>query len=373
MQKQKILFNILILSFLIQSTWASELAISKNSSGVLSLSGASCNELLAQKESLCTWKNQLEGTTQQSNQSCQNNNSLSLNQCLPTFVQKTHKTKLYRSGPNCWGTALFLAGMSPAPRFVFPQEMLYWLQSPICRKLGPSENLKSGDIINVFAPEYLSTDGDYLENDAGTDFWKALFPNRYTRVQKNPNGSNYTGYHTLFHSVTLASSAIVFGKDSQLAEDRFYLHLLSEIYGRPRDEQDCKENQTFEPYLREYQRAPKNIKGEKCAYFTNVFRCENFISFFNSLNLNSEQETLLTQIKSLQEKQKTLFPFVTQKDFSLSSTLKNQFLAEANQRSTEALTKLKNLPSDKNVEMLLTLQFFTAEAIKVSLDQAQGD
>lgn len=366
MTKLKISF--LLAAFFTLNAHATDFKISTNSSGEIFLKGPQCNELLKQKEELARWNTSSPPLVS----GCQNTSesfSVSLNQVLPSFVSNLHQKKLYAAGPNCWGTALYFKAMSPVPRFVYPQEMLFWLQSPLCQKLDQGEALQTGDIINVFAPEYLVTDEEYVENDAGTDFWKALFFNRFTQARRNSNGSHYTGYHTLFHSVTVASSALVFGKDSQLAEDRFYLHLLSEMYGRPRDEEFCKENQSIEPHLREYQKDPLNIKAEKCPYFTNAYRCQNFNQYFKNQNLSIEQKDLLHKIESLKKKQEILFSYVTKMNFSISQSMKNLYAEEANQNSQQALRQLKTHPLDKNLEMLLTLQYFSAEAIKTSLQQ----
>ena len=349
---------------------AQDYAITRTKTG-LSLSGPSCSKLLEQKEGLCSWRAQLNEPASLGSSTCSSSTSLALNSCLPSFVNTYHKKQLYKFGPNCWGTALFLKAMSKAPRFVYPQEMLYWLESPLCRKLAKDESKMPGDIINVFAPEYKGSPSDYEENDAGTDFWKALYPGRYTRAVQNPNGSNYTGFHTIFHSVTLASPELVFGKDSQLNEDRFYLHALMETYGRPRTESECQENSDLQAHLREYQKVPRNIKGEKCAYFTNAYRCQNFEQFFYSQNLTEEQKNIFQEINSLGESQKLLFPYVTQKGYALTSTQRREIKAMAQIKSQQALDELKQRPQDKISEMLITLKYFSAEALKTSLEQSE--
>ncbi len=349
---------------------AQDYSVTRTQTG-LSLSGPSCSKLLEQKEGLCAWKTQLNEMTNIGNSTCNSQTSLSLNSCLPNFVKSYHKKLLHKFGPNCWGTALYFKAMSKTPRFVYPEEMLYWLESPLCRKLENNENKAPGDIVNVFAPEYKSNPTEDEENDAGIEFWKALYPGRYLKIQPNPNGSNYTGYHTLFHSVTLASSELVFGKDSQLNEDRFYLHALKETYGRPRTEKECQENSDLNAHLREYQNSPRNIKGEKCAYFTNAYRCQNFEDYFSASDLTNEQKVIYQDIQSMQEAQSLLFPYVTQKGYALPTTKRKEIQTLGNTFSQQALEELKQKPRDKISEMLLTLKYFTAEALKMSLKQSE--
>ncbi len=362
---------IIILSFLNSaSPCAQDYIVARTQTG-LSLSGASCSKLLEQKEGLCAWKTQLNEMASLGNAACNSQTSLSLNSCLPDFVKSYHKKLLHKFGPNCWGTALYFKAMSKTPRFVYPEEMIYWLESPICRKLERNEIKAPGDIINVFAPEYKSTPADEEESDAGIEFWKALYPGRYRRTFPNPNGSNYTGYHTLFHSVTLASSELAFGKDSQLNEDRFYLHSLNETYGRPRTERECQENSNLSAHLREYQNSPRNIKGEKCAYFTNVYRCQNFEDYFSTNDLTNEQKAIYQEIKRMQEAQTLLFSYVTQKDYALPTAKRKEIQILGDAFSQKALEELRQKPEDKMSEMLLTLKYFSAEALKTSLKQSE--
>ena len=55
------------------------------------------------------------------------------------------KTRL--SGPNCWNTVLFTAGMARRPRFSGAREMSLWMSSPYCRQLAVKETPLPGDII----------------------------------------------------------------------------------------------------------------------------------------------------------------------------------------------------------------------------------
>src|ERR1700683_241232 len=48
-------------------------------------------------------------------------------------------------GQNCHGSSLFSAGILPASRSVGEDELPFWLESPLCRPIGPTEKLEPGD------------------------------------------------------------------------------------------------------------------------------------------------------------------------------------------------------------------------------------
>ena len=74
---------------------------------------------------------------------------------IPKEVRAIMNKKLASHGPNCWGTALYLKGISPVPRFVSSAEITYWQESSLCRPLEISDQISAGDILNVYGPEYV--------------------------------------------------------------------------------------------------------------------------------------------------------------------------------------------------------------------------
>ncbi len=60
--------------------------------------------------------------------------------------------RLYAEGPNCWNGALLKSGLIRAVRFVPKGEYWFWMNSAYCRKLGPSEKPKKGDLGSLFWP-----------------------------------------------------------------------------------------------------------------------------------------------------------------------------------------------------------------------------
>lgn len=90
---------------------------------------------------------------------------------------------------------------------MWPEELGYWMASPMCRKLSVVEPKKAVDIINVYGPEYLF-EGDLVAKDAGTEFWQLLYPGRTNTSIKESLG--YTGHQRLLHSETYISDKLSF-------------------------------------------------------------------------------------------------------------------------------------------------------------------
>ena len=354
---------LLMLSML---AFGQEVEISYGKNNELILTSSSCDHLVSNAQSLCQWKKQLEPdfslpTISQAQCRKLSNGKFSLtnNSCLPQFAKNYHHKKLVNSGANCWGTAMSFKNISTKPRYIWPEEMEYWMNSPVCRKLDVGESLKEGDIINVYGPEYIFEEASL--NDKGLKFWNALFPNRYSPTQAGQTG--YSGFHNFLHSETYIGKDLTFGKDSPSHEDRFDFHHLAEVYGRSR-ESECQENQALDPYRREYQNPPRPIKGSPCDYFTIAYRCGNIDE-----HLKDGNSGLLDEIKELRKYQERLFPLMLTNK-GLTKTEVNAILQIADSQSKNALEELKT-PTDKTTEMLLTLKYFSAQSLRKSLEQAR--
>jgi len=365
---------ILILSaFSWTCSFAQNLTLGHTTANDLLLKGNSCEKLIEQHEKICQWKQRIEPLFEipainhsQCRALAKNSYSMTVSSCLPTFVKENHNKPLQRSGANCWGTAMSFKGISDTPRFIWSDEMTYWMNSPICRKLAEGEEKEAGDILNVFGPEYVFSGEDETQNK-GYLFWKALNPKHYT---ESPVRSGYSGYHNFLHSETYISSEMTFGKNSPSYEDEFRFNLLKNVYGRSHTE-ECQENQSIEANLRENQNESQDIKGRRCDYFTNVYRCENFNTYFLEQNLTDEEQIVWVEINALKEIQNKLFPLLHSKSILISKTEQKSFLEEADMSAAEALSQLASGAMTKNKEMLLTLQYFTAQGIRKSMELAR--
>lgn len=75
--------------------------------------------------------------------------SVNLNQALPQQMIQLHDTYANHSGPNCWNTSLFMAGVLEYRRAVSGEEMDFLTRSLICRQLTMNEKPHFGDLIAI--------------------------------------------------------------------------------------------------------------------------------------------------------------------------------------------------------------------------------
>lgn len=343
--------NLLPLLILISGTASASVGISYTPANDLVLTAKSCDVLIKQHEAICAWnKSPLPSKTCRKTQ---NGFAITVSSCLPKFVKENQNKKNYKSGANCWGTALSFKGHAQKPRFIWSEEMNYWIDSPLCRKLAPHEKKLPGDIINIIGPEYVFAKEE--PSNKGYRFWEALYPGRLT---PSPVESGYSGYHNFLHSETFITDEITFGKESPNKDDKFMFRPMNEVYGRSR-ETDCQENQALEPHWREYQKEPREIRGSKCAYFSLAYRCENFQEYFKT---NELDDLLQTQEK--------LFPLLRVLGTKFTNAQVNQMLKLADEKAEDALDELSRTSYEKKDEMLLVWKYFSAAGIRKSLELA---
>jgi hypothetical protein len=80
-------------------------------------------------------------------QSLPNNTcKVEMKHCLPKEVLQYDGTGPATDGPNCWNLALVMSGAVPALRYSTPEEMAFFMNSALCRKLGPEEKHEPGDV-----------------------------------------------------------------------------------------------------------------------------------------------------------------------------------------------------------------------------------
>jgi hypothetical protein len=337
--------------FLLTTTASASVTISYTAANDLVLSSISCDELIKQHEAICSWNK-----TPLPSKLCRKTQSgfaVTVSSCLPTFVKANQHKKNYKSGANCWGTAMSFKKHALKPRFIWSHEMQYWLDTPLCRKLSVGEKKLPGDFLNIFGPEHVFAKDE--PSNKGEKFWEALYPGRVTA---SPVDYGYSGYHHFLHTETFITDLITFGKDSPSKDDKFEFHNMNEVYGRSGDS-ECQENQAMEPYYREYQKPPREIRDSKCAYFSLAYRCENFQEYFKTQELD---ELLITQEK--------LFPLLTVLGTKFSQTQIDSMVKMADEKAEEALNELSRSSLEKKEEMLIVWKYFSAAGIRKSLELA---
>jgi hypothetical protein len=360
----------LLLSLVTISSFAFEISIGHTKKNSLVLMANSCEVLQEEYIKVCDWKKSINpnfSVPKEEKPYCKTlkngKKRIIISKCLPSFVKKYKNKKQYSDGPNCWGTALNMKGISLVPRFVWQNEMIYWQESPICKRLETKEKLQAGDIINIYGAEYIFDRNEYTK---GTSFFETLYPERFLGASIS---EGYSGYHNFLHSETYISKRISFGKESPNKLDRFTINKINETYGRSKNK-NCQENSSLIPNIREYDNKPEDIDKSECrGYFSNAYRCSNFNDYFQKHIINSKQEQILKEIEHLKIIQKEMFKFQTLPKYSIPSSQVIALLMKVDNSSNEALIALRE-PLDKTTEMLYTLKYFTAHGIRKTLEYA---
>jgi hypothetical protein len=343
---------------------AHEVKITHLKSGRLLLSANNCEVLYREREFLCEWKEKVHQSQLTSSQNqCyfkRQAYNLIIDKCLPKLARDYSNKPNFKHGPNCWGTAMSLHGLSTSPRFIWPQEMHYWQNSSICRKLDLHEEKIPGDIINTYGPEYINS--IETTKDPGHLFWELINPERINTTHRDKIG--YTGYHWLLHSEIFISQQLSFGKESPNKLDRYLFRKLDEVYGRPRAQnKECQEAQHLSPHLREFANKPRSIKGKKCDYFSLAFRCKNFQVFTRNAS-----ESLKKDLEKLNRINDQIF----QQSMSTSPLISNESKRKWSVFAKSMVQKTSMLLSQQHlneVDQLITTNiYFTANAILKDLN-----
>ena len=268
---------------------------------------------------------------------------------IPKEVFSIMNKKLASHGPNCWGTAMYLKGVSQTPRFVSDAEIKYWQESSLCRPLEVDDQIRPGDILNVYGAEFVF-ESDFKLNEQ-QKFINLFEPKRYKEISK----ISYSGFHRLLHSETFISRTQVFGKESPNKNDAFKITHLNEVYGRPRGLSECQESPILTPHLRQFDNTPKDVRGSKCAYFTKVFRCESF----DTLKLNLEDRTLMEKVFKYQNR---IFEAVVTKNKALTATEKKAIREFANTHLQELKLQVGSVYNEET-RMILSWKYFSVYSL----------
>jgi hypothetical protein len=123
----------------------------RDEAGMLVLSGENCAILETQVSALAQWKTRLDEPAP-ATVACRCTAGAcraAITSVTPGFVNRTHGTRAGRWGPNCWNTALVASKILEESSFTAPEEMTYWMKSPLCRSLRAGEAPRPGDIIAI--------------------------------------------------------------------------------------------------------------------------------------------------------------------------------------------------------------------------------
>lgn len=353
----------LILTLVTMQSVANDINFYVSKSNNLIIKSGSCESLLKERANICA----LNKTSEPIEKNCQKSKSggfyISISSCLPKYINENKSKYLYKDGANCWGTAMYTSGLISAPRFAWQKEIEYIQASPLCEKVSHKDDLRPGDIINVYGPEYIF---DRNDESLGSKFDETLYPNKFLAPTIK---QGYSGYHNFLHSEVYVSKTISFGKESPNKLDKFQFKKLSEVYGRAKDI-NCQENQSLAPHRREYNNGPKDISGSKCSYFTNAYRCKSLDQYLAQYTLDQEDEEDLKIIKDLESIQAKLFKLQTVKNFYIGQTEIDRLVALSDKIRVDSLKRLNGLKFGKVAELIVSKKYFSAAGIRKTLEQA---
>ncbi len=206
-----------------QLTVSPAVSVSRDADGGLVVSGGDCAALERQATALSDWRKRL-GEVAGPADACRcavQDCSLRISAAAPEFVNLTHGTKAGRWGPNCWNTALAANEILAARRFTSPEEMTFWMKSPLCRALRAGEKPQPGDIVAIrgqageeehgfvyltpelsFSKNYLTVAAPYALQSPEEVY--AEFPVTPACRKPGSSGSGCAAYSDYFRCTTLA-------------------------------------------------------------------------------------------------------------------------------------------------------------------------
>ena len=120
--------------------------------GALTLTGENCDLLKRHVSALSSWKKKLNELPTKPTSSCTCNSLrcyMNVDSVSPTFIEQYHAVDAGRWGPNCWNSVLVSSKILPVLRFTPPEEMNFWMSSPLCRQIPESETPEPGDIVAI--------------------------------------------------------------------------------------------------------------------------------------------------------------------------------------------------------------------------------
>lgn len=115
------------------------------------LTGNDCGLLEKESKILEGWTKRLKENTANDHK-CECAKSLcskKVSALLPKIVNATQFVKPNSTGPNCWNASLVAAKIIPQLRYSTPQEMSFWLNSPLCKEKKSTDALEPGDIVAI--------------------------------------------------------------------------------------------------------------------------------------------------------------------------------------------------------------------------------
>ncbi|EQC46214.1 hypothetical protein [Bacteriovorax sp. Seq25_V] len=128
----------------------------------LTLKGNNCKDLNKEFNDIKKWSaKKFKSKNSESKPDCKcdeetNICKINIDKIAPEIVKLYQDRTPKFNGPNCWNSTLVTTGILPHPRYSTPEEMEFWMKSPLCREKKLDEEMEPGDAIAIrnFEGEY---------------------------------------------------------------------------------------------------------------------------------------------------------------------------------------------------------------------------
>ncbi len=241
---------LLLLSMSLRATAAEPVSAFRRDDGGVTITGENCDFLKRQSSALVSWKNSLKETAKKPTSACTCDSFrcyVDVDTIIPNIVEKYQNVNAGRWGPNCWNTVLVASQILPILRHSPPEEMNFWMDSPLCHQVPDDEILEPGDIAAI----------------------------------RDHNGNEV-------HASIFVTEELFFSKNSLTTSDSFQLQSSYGIFSFFPVQFSCRH---------------KLGNPLDCVNFVNYYRCSSFSQYIQTQNiLLSERYLELEQLILEQEK-----------------------------------------------------------------------
>ncbi len=248
---------------------------SKNSSQIV-IKALSCDRLIDAAWALRAWTKRLGEHSSWGECKCVDGMcSLDITNIAPNIIREMQGVCPKERGPNCWNSSLVSNKILPWARYSNPDEMSFWLDSPLCKEREPNEETKPGDIIAIRA-----------------------------------NGREVHGFINL-------NKDFSFSKNGSYEGNPYSLQSLDNVFRIYKVSKDCQ---------RVY-KEPTSLACSKKRY-ANYFSCQSFEDYIKKEPMNRESQNSFDELDSLEcEINSLAFNGVTIEDDIIKKTIYDSLLA----------------------------------------------
>ena len=160
----------------------------KNSGGEILLKANNCKILEDQARAIQTWSIRInEKYNPELKCICKSSRCvMNISKISPIIVKQLHGVRPKFMGPNCWNSSLVSSKILPYPRYSTPEEMYFWMNSPLCTERNNNESPVPGDVIAIRANNeeyhgfiYLTDEISFSKNGSYNGNPYAVMPTKY--------------------------------------------------------------------------------------------------------------------------------------------------------------------------------------------------